>query len=238
MRSRGSAGVALAIATCVAIGPAARADSAHRDEPPATRISAALSGGRAFGFDASADGRPLAERDDDVGNGLLSLGVDHSVVRWLALGVEARVGSWDSNWSTVAGYDQPHMRILFDVDAVLRIRSPTLGPFRWPVVLSVSPSGGFTAPAAPARDTRAVRETWHPRGGGGNFGIDVTAETWYKLRRSRWQLGGVVGVGYSRHWFSLDGTFTPVSDPGAAVSARYDYVTDMVLFKLGILAGF
>src|SRR4051794_984464 len=101
---RGLAGAALIIAACVAVGPPVRADSAHHDEPPATRLSAAVSMGTAFGFEASADGHSLAESDDGVGNGLVSLGVDHIVVRWLAFGLEARVGSWDSNLSTAVGY--------------------------------------------------------------------------------------------------------------------------------------
>jgi hypothetical protein len=192
--SRSSAGVVLSILAYTAI---ARADSAHHDEPPATRISASGSGGTAFGFHASADGRPLDESGDNS-NVLASLAVERSLVRWLALGVEARVGGWDSAWSMAAGYDAQHLRVFFDLDAELAIRSPIIWVLPWPIVVSVSPSVGFTIPVAPARDTRAVRETWQPHPGG-NVGIDLNVETWYKLRRSRWQLGGVAGVAYTRH---------------------------------------
>jgi len=51
------------------------------------------------------------------------------------------------------------------------------------------------------------------------------------------QLGGAAGVEYVRRWFSLDAQFMPVADPGAAVSSRYDYVVDQILFKLAFLAG-
>jgi hypothetical protein len=234
---RAAARAALAICAC-ASSTIARADSAHRDDPPASRLSATFAAGPMLGFDATADGRALAEGGGEAANFLGILGFDHSVVRWLALGVEARVGSWDSPWSSVVGYDHQHPRVLFDLDAVLRLRSPTVWEFPWPVVFSLSPSAGVTWPDPPSRDTRAVQETWRARAGGRNFGIDLTGETWFKFRRSRWQLGGAVGVGYTRHWFSLDGMFTPVSDPGAAVSARHDYVTDMIVIKAAFLAGF
>jgi hypothetical protein len=198
MTPRPSASAALAILACAAIGSSARADSAHRDEPPATRISAIGSGGTAFGFHSSADGRPLDESAGDNSNVLVGLAVERSALRWLALGVEARVGGWDSAWSMAAGYDAQHLRVFFDLDAELAIRSPIIWVLPWPIVVSVSPSVGFTIPVAPARDTRAVRETWQPHPGG-NVGIDLNVETWYKLRRSRWQLGGVAGVAYTRH---------------------------------------
>jgi hypothetical protein len=235
--TRAAACAALAICACAAPSPPARADSAHRDEPPATRFSAAFFGGPTFGFDARADGRPAAESGGHAGNFLFSLGIDRSLVRWLALGVEGRVGTWSSPLAEAVGYDQQHLRDLFDLDAVIRFRSPTVWTFRWPVAFSVSPSGGFTWPDPPSRETRAVQETWRPRGGGGNVGIDLTAETWFKFRRSRWQLGAAAGVAYMRHWFALDGTFAPVSEPGASVTTRYAYVTDMFLIKVAFLAG-
>jgi hypothetical protein len=191
-----------------------------------------------IGFDASADGSPIAEPAGRTTNAIVALGADRSVARWLALGVEARGGSWNSAWSAAAGYDSQHDRILFDLDAVMRLRSPPVSLFPRRVVFSLAPSVGFTWPDAPARHTRAVSESWRPLGVGGNAGIELTGETWFAHLPSRWKMGLAAGFGYMRHWFSLDGQFTPVSDPGATVSARYRYVADQLMIKLAFLAGF
>ena len=237
MIARAAARAVLAICACAAASTRARADGERGDGPPPLRFQAAFAGGEMSRFEATADGRALADEAGDTTNGLGILGVDHDVLRWLALGVEARVGSWHTPWSKIVGYLNENERFLYDLDLVLSFRSPTVRALSWSLVIRLSPSLGLTWPGAPTRDTRAVQETWRPRSGG-NVGIDLTVEAWHKLRRSRWQLGGAVGVTYTRHWFSLDGTFTPVSEPAAAVSARYDYVTDMFLFKLAFLAGF
>jgi hypothetical protein len=190
----------------------------------------------------TADGRPIDEPTADEPNFNVGLGVDVAVVSWLALGVEGRGGSWDSQWSTAAGYVSSEAgtgnRSLFDLDAVMRFRSPLVRLFpRRPLVFSLAPSIGYTWPQAPSRVTRAVTESWQPRTGS-NAGIELTCETWFTLgRRRRWPVGAFVGVGYLRHWLALDAQMTPGSQPDAAVSARYEYVTDQILFKFGALTG-
>ena len=227
------AAIALGISACAAVTFPARAD----DAPPVNRFSVGLAGGPMIGFQASADGSPIAEPAGQTTNAIVALGADRSVASWLALGVEARGGSWDSAWSAAAGYDSQHDRILFDLDAVLRLRSPPVSLFPRRVVFSLSPSVGFTWPDAPARHTRAVSETWRALGGGGNAGIELTGETWFAYQPSRWKMGLAAGFGYMRHWFSLDGELAPLSDPGATVSARYRYVADQLMFKLAFLTG-
>jgi hypothetical protein len=167
---------------------------------------------------------------------LVFLGIDRRVVPWLALGVEGHVATWDSATSAAAGYDAQHARDLFDLDGVIRLRSPVATFFRRPVTFSLSPSGGLTWPRAPSRETRAVMESWRPHRGG-NVAVELMVETWVVQLGPHWKIGAAAGVGWARHWFALDGTFTPVDDPGAAVSTRYDYVTDRFIFKLAVLAG-
>jgi hypothetical protein len=227
---------AVALGICVAPIPnvPARADDAPERIPQRLRLSVALSTGAMVGLDFTADGRPVSEQGSGMPNPLVTLGVDGPVAPWLAFGVEARFGGWDSTQSQAVGY----YRDYFDLDAVMRFRAPAVWLFQRPLVLSLSPSVGFTWPDPPSRDTRAVTETWRSRGDGGNAGIELACETWFALRRARWKLGAAVGVAYARHWFSLDADFTPVSDPAAAVSVRYDYAADQILFKAAFLAGF
>jgi hypothetical protein len=228
-----------AVASAVS-GEAVCAQEAHADEPPLTRLSAGFGGGATLAFDVSVDGAAGSEPIGDATTIVAALGVDRSLLRWLAVGVEARVGTWASAWSQAAGYETPDGsgRNLFDLDGMIKLRSPVVTFLPRPVVFSLSPSVGFTWPEPPSRDTRAVTERWQARGGGGNAGVELTCETWFKLRRSRWQLGAAAGVGYVRRWFSLDAQFTPVADPGATVSTHYDYVVDQILFNLAFLAGF
>jgi hypothetical protein len=228
------AAIALGISACAAVSVPARAD----DAPPVNRFSVGLAEGPMISFQASADGSPVAEPAGQTANAIVALGADRSVARWLALGFEARGGSWNSAWSAAAGYDSEHERMLFDLDAVMRLRSPPVSLFPKRLVFSLSPSVGFTWPFAPARHTRAVNESWQPLGGGGNLGIELTAETWFAHPPSRWKMGLAAGFGYTRHWFSLDGELTPISDPGATVSARYRYVADQLMIKLAFLTGF
>ena len=108
--------------------------------------------------------------------------------------------------------------------------------FTRPWTFSLSPSIGFTWPQRPVRYTRAVSERWSPQSGS-NAGVGLGAETWFGLGRTRWKLGCGVGVDYLRHWLTLDATFTPVSDPAAADTVRYRYVTDQLLFKMTFLDG-
>jgi hypothetical protein len=218
-------------------GRARAGETLGSEAPPAFRLYLAAGAGAMLGLDVSKDGKPAPEPNDYAANAGVTVGFDRRVAGWLSLGGEARYGTWESSWAKQAGYDDDdggHQRAGLDLDGLARILAPPMAGF--PVRLSLAPSAGLTLPTSPERRTRAVREAWEPHLGA-NAGLALEGEIWRQVPGMRWKIGVAVSVLYTRHWMALDGTSSPVSDPAAAVSARYHYVTDTVLVRVGLLAG-
>jgi hypothetical protein len=241
-RDGSRAAFALALYAFAAGAPARAQDTGGGNEPPRLRLSLGVSGGPIVGLGVTANGQPIDEPKGDAVNPNATLGLDGSVVSWLALGVEGRIGGWSTQWSEAVGYADANMggtkRFLVDLDAVMRFRSPIVRWFpRRPLLFSLSPFAGYSWPLAPSRSTRAVAERWTPLRGS-NAGVELTCETWFTLRRLPLKWGVAVGLGYLRRWLALDEELTPVSQPDAAVTTRYHYVTDQLSFRLAAMAGF
>jgi hypothetical protein len=188
-----------------------------------------VGGAGLFAVHLEIDGKPATERADG-GHLHAALGIERRIADRYSLGIEGRFGTWDSTLSRRAQGSDGGLR--WGGDAVFRLYMPTA--INMSAVVAVA--AGLTWPHMLDRPTRAVTESWQGRLGW-NAGVDVGGENWFQLARAPVAWAAAFSLGYAIHAMTLDGRFTPVSEPAAAASARYRYLTHEFLLKMTLVVG-
>jgi hypothetical protein len=193
-------------------------------ESPRSRVQLGGLFGHTADLSVTIDGVPGREPNRRQANGGVALGYDRLLVWWFSAGVIGRFETWQSTWSSNAGYE----RTRFDLAIVPKLRprlltssAPIFTYFSLPIGLARSSMGGRTA--------RLVGERW-TFDTGYTVGVNAGLEFWV----DRW--AGFLDLGYYVHKAAGVGAFTPPSGP--TVMQRFGYTTDTIMATLGVEFGF